>query len=49
MPYSADTMDGGVPVGAAAWMEDDVEWIVKEEVLKDFKVRFVPSFVAITL
>ena len=30
-------------------MEEDIEWIVKEEVLKEFKVRFVPSFVVITL
>ena len=27
----------------AAWMEDDSEWIVEEEVLKDSKVRFVPQ------
>ena len=49
MPYTAGATDGGVPVGAAAWMEGDIEWIVKEEVLKDIKVRFVPLFVVITL
>ena len=35
-------------LGMATWMEDDLEWIVKEA-LKDFKVRFLPSFVVITL
>ena len=35
--------------GTAEWMEDDIERILKEEVLKDFEVRFVPAFVVITL
>ena len=36
-------------LGTAAWTEVDIEWIVKEEVLKDSKVCFVPFFVVITL
>ena len=36
-------------LGTAPWTEDDIDSILKEEVLKDFKVRFVLSFVVITL
>ena len=41
MPYSTDTMDSGVP-GYGYTDEGDIERIVKE-VLKDFKVCFVPQ------
>ena len=47
VPYSADTIDGGAP-RYASWMEDGIEWIVKE-LLKDFKVRFVLFCVVINL
>ena len=42
-PWTAEFLD------TAEWMEDHIERILKEEVLKDFKVRFFPSFVVITL
>ena len=48
MQYSAEPWTAEF-LGTAEWMEDDIERILKGEVLKDFKVRFFPSFVVIIL
>ena len=43
IPWTAKFLD------MAACMEDNIEWILKDEVLKDFQVHVVPSFHSLPL